>query len=112
MSRSIRVIIPSQTVQGRPQLGSVSSPLHRRGCCYCLWQHTLNRPHLIAASPTCKPSSPERLQKAGEPHRNRDRRLRLRSWRTGSQEGHSRGVAAGTGIAVMAANVLSWLWGA
>jgi hypothetical protein len=41
---------------------------------------------------------------------NRDRRLRLAHREPGAKKALAR-VAAGTGIAVLAVNVLSWLWG-
>jgi hypothetical protein len=44
-----------------------------------------------------------------EHHRDHDRRLRFCAWRAGSPQG-ARRRRRGTGIAALAANILTWLW--
>jgi hypothetical protein len=51
----------------------------------------------------------EHCRKSSEPDRNRDRELRSRRRRTYCEKAFA-GVAAGTGIAVLAVTALSWLW--
>ena len=110
MSRNIRIVIPAEDAPGSSQMDSsiriaccrMPFPPHRRVC--AIRFAVRQRIHF-----TSKPLH-RHGRKGRQLDRDRDRRLRFAHGEPGAKKTLA-GVAAGTGIAVLATNVLSWLWG-